>query len=138
MLPPLATSNNPALLETAPVKAPLMCPNNSLSRRGSGIALQFTVTNGSRLRPLLLWIARAISSLPVPLSPEINTLLLVSATLRTISNTFRIGSLSPMIWVGDGPAPSRFSSMFSVESRRFSSAFRTISCTSSTWNGFVR
>jgi hypothetical protein len=53
IVPPLATSKSPALFEIAPVNDPFMCPNNSLSSNGSGKALQFTVTNGIRLRALL-------------------------------------------------------------------------------------
>ena len=39
----------------------------------SGIAATLTATNGCVLRSLRRWMARATSSLPVPLSPEIST-----------------------------------------------------------------
>jgi hypothetical protein len=48
-VPPSASSNFPALAALAPVKAPLACPNSSLSSRCSGRAAQFTATNGLRL-----------------------------------------------------------------------------------------
>ena len=57
----------------ASVKAPRAWPNNSLSSSVSGKAAQLTATNGCRAPPALLWIARATSSLPVPLSPVIST-----------------------------------------------------------------
>ena len=55
--------------------------------------------------------ARATSSFPVPLSPQINTLLLLSATLQMTSSTFCMGSLCPMIrgrrLAGDLPLQQR-------------------------------
>jgi hypothetical protein len=65
------------------VNAPRACPNSSLSRSVSLIAAQFTVTNGFCSRLLLACTARAISSLPVPLSPVISTVASVGA-IRTI------------------------------------------------------
>ena len=58
---------------------------------------QFTVTNILSARLLLKWIARAINSLPVPLSPVTRTVLSVSATLDTISSTPRSAALLPMM-----------------------------------------
>jgi hypothetical protein len=82
-LPPSATSNRPGLVTTAPVKAPFMWPKSSLSRRFSDRTAQSTGTKGRSLRRLLKWIARAISSVPVPLSPVMRTVLTVGATLPT-------------------------------------------------------
>ncbi len=45
-------------------------------------------------------IARAISSLPVPLSPVISTVERVGATLRATANTCCIAGLAPTIWPG--------------------------------------
>ena len=45
MAPPLASSKSPMRSFWAPVNAPRVCPNSSLSKRASGIALQLTVTN---------------------------------------------------------------------------------------------
>ena len=60
----------PTCSPTAPVNAPFTWPNSSDSSRFSGIAPQLTATNGLSRRWLLSWIARATSSLPVPLSPR--------------------------------------------------------------------
>src|SRR5579885_527829 len=57
----------------APVNAPFSWPNNSLSSRFSGIALQLMATNGPSLRALRRWMAAAAISLPVPLSPNEST-----------------------------------------------------------------
>ena len=72
-VPPLACSNHPLRSRSAPVKAPLTWPNSSLSRMFSLRAAQLSGTNGLYRRGLLLWIALATSSLPVPLSPVIRT-----------------------------------------------------------------
>jgi len=44
-------------------------PNNSDSIKVSGIAAQFIATNGLSRLGLFLWIRRAMTSFPVPLSP---------------------------------------------------------------------
>ena len=46
MVPPWAASNRPVLFSTAPVNAPLTCPNSSLSSRFSCSAPQLTRMNG--------------------------------------------------------------------------------------------
>ena len=60
-------------LATAPVKAPFSWPKSSLSRRLSGMAVTLMATNSFCVRGLNLWMARATSSLPQPLSPVIMT-----------------------------------------------------------------
>ena len=52
-VPPSATLNSPCLFVTAPVKAPLMWPNSSLSSSVSLSEPQSTGTNGLSLRRLL-------------------------------------------------------------------------------------
>ena len=52
------------------MKAPFSWPNSSLSSRLSGIAAQLTATKGAAPAASSWWMARATSSLPVPLSPE--------------------------------------------------------------------
>ena len=47
-MPPSASSNLPRRSATAPVNAPRTWPNSSLSISSSGIAAQFTSTNGRR------------------------------------------------------------------------------------------
>ena len=56
------------------------CPKSSLSISVSGMAAQLTAINGPTERGLELWSARATNSLPVPLSPVINTAAEVGAT----------------------------------------------------------
>ena len=78
-VPPLAYSNRPLRGLSAPVKAPASWPNSSSSSRFSLRAVQFISANGLFFRGLLLWMARAASSLPVPVSPRISTVALVGA-----------------------------------------------------------
>jgi hypothetical protein len=121
----------------APVNAPFTCPNSSLSSSASGIAAQFTVTSLAARRRLRSWIARATSSLPVPLSPVISTEASVSATRSTRSNTSRIAALSP---ISAPPRPtatrarSRATSRVSARCRTARSAAST---STSSWNGLV-
>ena len=71
----------PGRVATAPVNAPRTWPNSSLSIRFSGIAPQLTTMNGPSLRGLRWCTARAISSLPVPVSPVMSTLMSVRRDL---------------------------------------------------------
>ena len=71
----------------APVKAPFSWPNSSLSTSPAGRAAQLTLISGLAARRLWEWIARAISSLPVPVSPVISTVASVGATRLTLSST---------------------------------------------------
>jgi len=61
------------------VKAPFSWPNSSDSTSVSGIAATLTATKAWPRRSLRAWIARATSSLPVPLSPVISTVVGVDA-----------------------------------------------------------
>ena len=65
------------------------CPNISLSISDGESAAQLTATKIRCARGLFAWMQRAMSSLPVPLSPVISTVALVGATLRAISRTSR-------------------------------------------------
>jgi hypothetical protein len=49
----------------------------------AGIAAQFTLMMGCAERRDALWIARAMSSLPIPVSPVTKTVEFVGATLAT-------------------------------------------------------
>ena len=51
----------------------------------AGKAAQFTFTSGPPRRGLLAWMASAISSFPVPLSPRIRTVASVGATIARVS-----------------------------------------------------
>ncbi len=68
-VPRPATANWPRRSEVAPVNAPRRCPNSSDSRSVEGSAVQSTAINGSAANCGASWIARAMSSLPVPLPP---------------------------------------------------------------------
>jgi hypothetical protein len=77
------------------VKAPRLCPNSSASSRVSGSAPQSTITNGPWARGEASWIARATSSLPVPVSPWIRTVASLAATRASRANSSRIAVLAP-------------------------------------------
>ena len=79
-MPPSASANRPFLLAVAPVNAPRTWPNSSASSSVSGIAAQLTLMSGCSRCGAAAWMARATSSLPVPVSPVISTVLLVCAT----------------------------------------------------------
>ena len=96
-MPPSAASNRPARSRSAPVKAPFRQPKSSLSSRVSGKAAQFTATKGLAARGLPRWMARAISSLPVPVSPEISTVALARLAHAIRPKTCCISGLSPTI-----------------------------------------
>ena len=94
MVPPFAISNLPLRSCRASVNAPLRSPNISLSNRVEEIPPMFTLMNGPSLRWLLRWMASAMSSLPVPLSPVIRTDASVALTLPAISSVdTSLGSL---------------------------------------------
>ena len=61
------------------------------------MALQFTFTRGRSLRGLRSWIARAISSFPVPVSPKMSTVASVGAICSTLRSTARSAGLLPTI-----------------------------------------
>ena len=137
-VPPSAAAKRPTLLATAPVKAPLTWPKSSDSISPSGMAPQLTETKGLSRRGLLKWMARATSSLPVPLSPVIITVDGLSAILRMVSKTSTMRALLPMMfsklcWVSS--CLRRY--WFSSRRRLRSSAFLTIRLTSSSLNGLV-
>ncbi len=72
-MPPLACSKMPFVSATAPVNAPRAWPNSSDSSTVSVSAPQLIGTNGRDARRPCAWMARATSSLPVPLSPMMST-----------------------------------------------------------------
>src|SRR5438445_8695744 len=94
-VPALASSNRPMRCVIAPVNAPFSWPNSSLSSNPVGIAAQFSFTKAFERRGLRLWIARAISSFPVPVSPEIRTVESVGATVSASLSTRRSTALLP-------------------------------------------
>ena len=86
-MPRLAATKSPGLVCTAVVKAPRTCPKSWLSSSVSGIAPQLSAMNSRSARQLAAWIARAASSLPTPLSPEMSTPLGVRAQRAIFSRT---------------------------------------------------
>ena len=86
-VPPSACSNSPFRACSAPVNAPRAWPNSSLSASDGLSDATLTGTNGPSQRWLYWWIARATSSLPVPLSPRIWTHASVGATTAIRLNT---------------------------------------------------
>jgi hypothetical protein len=86
---PSASSKRPIWRSKAPVKAPFSWPNSTDSTRFSGIAPQLTVIIGFLPRGEAVWIAWAITSLPVPLSPSIRTETRARAALAAIARAER-------------------------------------------------
>jgi len=83
IVPPSASSKRPCRRWMAPVNAPFSWPKSSEATSEEGIAAQLTLTNAREDRFDRLWIARAMSSFPVPVSPSRSTLASVVATLST-------------------------------------------------------
>ena len=98
IVPPDASSNRPFRSSTAPVKAPRLWPNSSDSSSVSGRAAQLTATKGRSARLPPWWIARAIISFPVPLSPRSSTVARDGATLVTAAKTSCIRLLCPTMF----------------------------------------
>ena len=96
--PPSAISNTPLRRPLAEVKLPFSWPNSSLSSRVSVNAPQLTEMSGALLRWLRSWMARATSSLPVPVSPRMRTVASVEATARICSKTRSILGLRVSMW----------------------------------------
>ena len=79
-VPPAASRKRPLRVCTAPVNAPRSWPKSSLSSSSRGMAAVLMATKGPSARGPALWIARATSSFPVPLSPVISTGTSLAAT----------------------------------------------------------
>ena len=137
-VPPLAASNRPTREAMAPLKAPFLWPNSSLSSSVSGSAPQLIDTKGRAARDDCRWMLRATSSLPVPLSPCTSTGLSLPATRVITASTSRISALAPTTF----GSPSRrmmtsFSAEFSRRSAFFSKALATTSRSSAFLHGLV-
>ena len=91
------------------------------------------------LRGLIRWMARASTSLPVPLSPVMSTVVLWRATRLASSSTSRMARLSHTTRSLAAPAP-RLVRSTSTSRRSFSrsSALRSVIVTSSGRNGLWR
>ena len=75
-----------------------------------GIAAQLTLTKARAARFDRLWIARAMSSFPVPVSPVMSTVESIGATFETCDSTVRRG--------GEAPTISSNIDVLSISSRR--------------------
>ncbi len=136
IVPPSAASNLPGLSRTAPVNAPRAWPKSSLSSRLSGSAPQLTSTNGPVRRLERWWNVRAISVLPVPLSPSIRIVARVSATASIdcrILCTF--SSRESTLPSSKRSSRRSLSTLFSSRSARCSSARATATSTCSSVQG---
>src|SRR3989475_12575412 len=87
MVPPFASSNRPRRRCIAPVNAPFSWPKSSEEISDGARAAQLTLTKARCDRRDRLWMARATSSLPVPVSPLTRTLESVGATFTTREST---------------------------------------------------
>jgi hypothetical protein len=135
-VPPSANSNRPRRRRSAPVKAPFSWPNNSLSSRFSDNAAQLTASMGRSRRSLAWWMARATTSLPVPLSPRIRTVELLRPTRSIFSRTSCITGLLPISGRGTLISLMQRSAWFSRTSRPCSKARSTNNLIASPSNGF--
>ena len=70
------------------------------------MAAQLTLIKGRSRRGLKLWIARAISSFPVPVSPKMRTVEPLGATTLICLHKARIAALRPMIPSKSSPEDS--------------------------------
>ena len=73
-MPESAARKQPRVADVAPVNEPFTWPNMWLANSVPVVTAQSTGMNGFAERALQPWIARAMSSLPVPLGPMIRTL----------------------------------------------------------------
>ena len=99
-VPPWASRKAPRRLAVAPLKAPRTWPKSSLSSRSGGMAAQLTATKGAPRRLPCSWMARATSSLPVPVSPVTSTVASLSTRRPMVFCTWRRASLLPTrVWL---------------------------------------
>ena len=114
-VPPSAASKRPVAPRVAPVKAPRSWPKSSLSISAGGDGGAVHVDERlARGGGCAAWMARATSSLPVPVSPRMSTVASAGATWRTSASAWRSEALFPRI------SPERPRSRSSV--RRYSAS----------------
>jgi len=100
---------------------------------------QLTLISGFSARGLYWWSRFATSSLPVPLSPVMSTVLRVGATWRTTSRSFAKAGLRPMTSAGWLSVLRRFLRVrFSRRNACTSSVRATSLVTSFRRTGFAR
>jgi hypothetical protein len=138
-VPVSASSKRPLRAACAPVNAPRSWPNSSDSMSVSGSAAQLTAMNGPAARALSSWRARAMISLPVPFSPVMSTVALVSATARACLRIFSSAGALPT----KRPKPRNMSSSersrsTSSSRRRTRAACATMCLSSASSKGFSK
>ena len=101
----------------APVKEPFSWPKSSDSMRFWGTAEQSKTMNGLFFRAERLWSVLATTSLPVPVSPSITTVVVVGAIFSKMPKISRILMFVPM-----------------MSPRRSFSTGRIRTCSSKAWN----
>ena len=101
--------------------------------------MQFSARNGLFLRGLLLWIALATSSLPLPVSPLMRTVAFVGAMAFNFSSTCSIFGLLPTTPSKPNFSSScRFNSRLARARRRPSEERSTMARSSAMSTGFSR
>ena len=99
-MPPSASSNRPIFRRSAPgERALLVAEQLALEQRVVQHGADSSATNGPLRRVSAAWIARATSSLPVPVSPWISTVEPIGPTCSIRSKIFRIFGLFETIVV---------------------------------------
>ena len=92
-MPPSASSNRPVRFSSAPVNAPLhVAEELALDEAGRDRAAVDLDERAAGAAALRLWIARAKSSLPEPVSPAISTVESVGATRSTFERASSSGA----------------------------------------------
>ena len=138
-VPPSAVSKRPSRFSVAPVNDPRSWPKSSLSSSAGGSAAQCTATNGARARGLAWWIACAINSLPVPVSPSMRMVAFEGATSFTRSMTSASLGEWPTMPSTLNFSSSRSCNCFTSTSRVLVLSARWIRISSrSIWTGLVR
>ena len=128
-----AASTWPTRVPSAPVKAPRAWPKSSFSISVGEITAQLTVTKGRLRRVESAWTWRAITPLPVPVSPSRSTVASVVATRLAIASASRSAGL---LVSKRGCTPRADALFFSSASSVRISAAATAFCTTwSTWAG---
>ena len=106
-MPSWASSKRPGRSAVAPVKAPLRVTEQLALEQLLGMAAQLIAVKPRSGRGLMRWIARASTSLPVPLSPVISTVVVWRATRLASSSRSRMARLSATTRSRTTSAPRR-------------------------------
>ncbi len=94
-VPRFACAKNPSRALVAPVNAPRAWPKSSASASSPGMAAQLKRMRGPAARRLSAWMSEATSSLPVPVSPRMSTVMSFGAIRLAASRRRCIAGDSP-------------------------------------------